>query len=235
MSQQCALVATKAIGILGLIKKSGQEVEGCDPPHPLCPGEATSGVLCPVLLISKCVKANVKRMGPGFLQWCPGTGWGATGTKWNMGSSIWTWERPALLWGWQEHWDRLPRDAESLLVETVKSQWDAFLHTLCQGTCFSRRVGLLDLQMSLPSPVILILWKPVGRESAATQSGGTAGGRCVWCIRWISVRRNAQPVSASGDVSWLGDTGQAVLGLRAGGKKGKGTEYAFMVYCSHFR
>lgn len=74
MSQQCALVATKAIGILGLIKKSGQEVEGCDPPHPLCPGEATSGVLCPVLLISKCVKANVKRMGPGFLQWCPGTG-----------------------------------------------------------------------------------------------------------------------------------------------------------------
>ena len=47
--QQCPLVVNKANGILGSIKKTGQQVEGGSPPPLLCPSEAPSGVLCPVL------------------------------------------------------------------------------------------------------------------------------------------------------------------------------------------
>jgi len=49
MSQQRALGAKKANGILGCIKKSVQQVKGgsASPLH--CTGEAPSGVLCPVL------------------------------------------------------------------------------------------------------------------------------------------------------------------------------------------
>ncbi|GAB0187956.1 mitochondrial enolase superfamily member 1 [Grus japonensis] len=49
VNQQCALVAKKANGILGCIKKSLSSTSS-EVPHPLlCPGEATSGILCPVL------------------------------------------------------------------------------------------------------------------------------------------------------------------------------------------
>ena len=46
MSQKCALVAKKASGILWCTSTSVQQFKKDDP---LCPGEATFGILCPVL------------------------------------------------------------------------------------------------------------------------------------------------------------------------------------------
>jgi len=49
-SQQCVLLAKKANGNLEHIKKEpGQKVQEGAPLSLLCPGEATSEVLCPVL------------------------------------------------------------------------------------------------------------------------------------------------------------------------------------------
>uniref|UniRef100_A0A8C3K070 sphingomyelin phosphodiesterase n=1 Tax=Calidris pygmaea TaxID=425635 RepID=A0A8C3K070_9CHAR len=48
-SQQWALVAKKANGILGGIRKSVENLQGGHPPPLLCPGEAPSGALGPVL------------------------------------------------------------------------------------------------------------------------------------------------------------------------------------------
>ena len=49
MSQQRALVAKEANGILGCIKEHGQQLEGGDPPPLLCADEAAFRILCPVL------------------------------------------------------------------------------------------------------------------------------------------------------------------------------------------
>jgi len=50
MSQQCVRVAKKANRVLGCIKEEcGQQVEGGSPASLLCPSEAPSGRLCPVL------------------------------------------------------------------------------------------------------------------------------------------------------------------------------------------
>jgi len=47
VSQQCVLVAKKANGMHS--KEHGQQAEGGDPPPLLCPGDASSRVLCPIL------------------------------------------------------------------------------------------------------------------------------------------------------------------------------------------
>jgi len=50
MSQQCALAAKKVNGILGFIRRSvAQQVKGGYPSPSLSTGEATTGVLDPVL------------------------------------------------------------------------------------------------------------------------------------------------------------------------------------------
>ena len=55
-----------------------------------------------------------------------------------------------------EHWNRLPREAvESPSLEIPKTCLDTYLCDLLWGTCFSRRVGLVDLLRSLQNPRIL--------------------------------------------------------------------------------
>lgn len=45
----CVLVAREDDGFLGCIRECGQQFTGGDPPPVLCPGEATSGALCPAV------------------------------------------------------------------------------------------------------------------------------------------------------------------------------------------
>ena len=55
-----------------------------------------------------------------------------------------------------EHCNRLPReDVESPSMEIFKTHLDAYLCNLLLGTCFSRELGLDDLQRSLPVPPVL--------------------------------------------------------------------------------
>ena len=49
MNRECTLVAKKSSDVLGCMKKHGQQVKGGDPLPLLCPGQASPGVLCPVL------------------------------------------------------------------------------------------------------------------------------------------------------------------------------------------
>ena len=76
MSQQCALVPLKANGILGVCcQECGHKVKGVDHAPLLCPGEALSGILCPVLSspvqksqgypINSSAEGNKEDKGPG--------------------------------------------------------------------------------------------------------------------------------------------------------------------------
>ena len=47
------------------------------------------------------------------------------------------------------------KDYESPSLEILKTLLDAFLCILLKGDCFSREVGLVDLQRSLLTPISL--------------------------------------------------------------------------------
>ena len=101
-------------------------------------------------------RACVKRMGPDSFQWCPATGLEATGTKWSIRGSIWTWGRTSLLWGWQITGTGCPGGLWSLLLRRYsKPTWTQAYAACSRWTCFGRGVGLDDPQRFLPAPTIL--------------------------------------------------------------------------------
>ena len=101
-------------------------------------------------------RVGVRRMGTDPFQWCPVTGQGAMGTNWIIGSTVWTWGRTSLLWGWQSTGTGCPEGMWSLLLWRYwKPAWTRSCAICSRWPCFGRRVALDDPQKSLPTPTIL--------------------------------------------------------------------------------
>jgi len=101
-------------------------------------------------------RVGVRRMGPSSFQWCPVTGQGAMGTKWSIGSSIWTWGRTSSLWGWRSTGIGCPGRLWSLLLwRYSRPAWTRSCAACCRWPCFGRGVGLDEPQRSLPTPNVL--------------------------------------------------------------------------------
>ena len=80
----------------------------------------------------------------------------AAGSKWSIGSSIWTWGRTSLVWGWQSTGTGCPEGLWSLLRwRYSKPTWTRSCATCSTCPCFGRGGGLDDPQRSLPTPTIL--------------------------------------------------------------------------------
>ena len=95
-------------------------------------------------------------MGPNSFQWWPATGQGAMGTKWSIGSSVWTWGRISSLWRWWSTGIGCPGRLWSLLLwRYSRPAWTRSFAACCRWTCFGRRLGPDDPQRSLPTPTIL--------------------------------------------------------------------------------
>ena len=89
-------------------------------------------------------------------QTSPSPGQGAAGTNWSTGSSIWTWGRTCLFWGWWITGTGCPEGLWSLLLwRYSKPTWTWSRAACCRWPCFGRGVELDDPQRSLPTPTIL--------------------------------------------------------------------------------
>ena len=99
-------------------------------------------------------RMGVKRMGPGSLQHIPVTEQGPMGTNWNWGSFVRT-EKNFFTVKVTER-NSLPREAVESPLEMLKTCLGASLCNMLQATCFSKWVGLDDLQRSFPT--VMIMW-----------------------------------------------------------------------------
>jgi len=61
------------------------------------------------------------------------------GTNWNIGSSVWTWWKFLLLWGWQSTETGCSQELWSLLLQRYsKPTWTPSCATCSKWPCFSR-------------------------------------------------------------------------------------------------
>lgn len=76
-----------------------------------------------------------------------------------------------------EHWDRLSKEVvESPSLEIYKIHLDAFLYDLLQESCFSRE---LDLQRSLPAPMILSIFYVFNFQNARQMRWLVHSSSCI--------------------------------------------------------
>ena len=114
-------------------------------------------------------RAGVRSMGPDSAQRCPARGQGATGTRWTIGSSLWTWGRTSSLWRWRSTGTGCPGELWSLLLwRYSRPAWTRSCAACCRWSCFGRGGRLDDPQRSLPTPNVLwfceIVFTPFGLD-----------------------------------------------------------------------
>ena len=113
----------------------------------------------------------------------PAIGQGVMNTNWNIGSSIWTWEKTSLLWGWQSTETGCPEKLWILyLWRCSNPAWMLSCATCCSEPALA--VGL-DWMISRG------LFQPLQlRDSVSTQDFARLGALigCVW-TEWKGVTR----------------------------------------------
>lgn len=93
-------------------------------------------------------------MGSGPFQHCSITEQGIIGTDCNIESSV-NHDKNFFALRVTEYWNELPVEVvKSSSLKILKTCLDTFLYNLLFGICFSRKVGLHDLQTSLSTPMI---------------------------------------------------------------------------------
>ena len=83
-----------------------------------------------------------------------------------------------------EHWNRLPREVvESSPLEICKIHLHSYLCDLLQGTCFSREIGLNDLQRSFPTPAILRFCEE-NLKGLRSEEEGRSREQLLWTLKF---------------------------------------------------
>ena len=121
-------------------------------------------------MLTNISRVGVRRMGPDSFQWCPATGQGATGTKWNRGSSSWTWGRTSSLWGWRSPGPGWPGRLWNLLLwRCSKPAWTRSCAACSGWPCLGRGLGWVTHRGPFQPRTFcdfVILWMPLQRWPA---------------------------------------------------------------------